>query len=72
MPTGATGASVRLRDAPGFWLSSLRNRRQRPVLNCDTSTKGVLPISSKTAGRDGEGMGAGDEAQENMRDCKRD
>jgi asparagine synthetase B (glutamine-hydrolysing) len=33
-------------EPPGFWFSSLRNRRQRPVSILVTSTIGVLPIRS--------------------------
>ena len=37
-------------EPPGFWLSSLTNRRQRPVSRRVNSTRGVLPIRPKTAG----------------------
>src|SRR5690606_20534792 len=35
-------------DPPGFWLSSLRNRRHGPVSILVTSTIGVLPIRSSS------------------------
>jgi hypothetical protein len=34
-------------EPPGFWFSSLRNRRQTPVSMWVTSTIGVSPIRSR-------------------------
>jgi len=49
-------ATRSLMEPPGFWLSSLRKRRQGPVSKWVTSTRGVAPIRSRLErGRVAEG-----------------